>query len=81
MLQWAMENWKDRETEQCRLSTELTEYQDWENKIVERYGLCPKVPFSTRRFDLTGDLVPRFPLESGFVIVDTKFTKSHTLFC
>ncbi len=72
MLQWATENWKSRETEQCRFSTELTEYQDWEKSIVERYGLCPKVPFFTRRFDLTGELVPRFPLEPGFVIVDMK---------
>lgn len=72
MLQWAMENWEDRETEQCRLSTELTEYQDWETKLVEQYGLCPKVPFFTRRFDLTGELAPRFPLESGFLIIDMK---------
>jgi GNAT superfamily N-acetyltransferase len=72
MLQWAMKNWKERETEQCRLSTEITEHQGWEKKLLERYGFCPKVTFFTRRFDLTGELVPRFPLQPGFVIVNMK---------
>jgi GNAT superfamily N-acetyltransferase len=72
MLQWAMENWKDRVTPECNFSTELTECQDWEIKIVERHGFRPKVPFATRRFDLTGELAPRLPLEAGFTIVDMK---------
>lgn len=72
MMQWAMETWKDRVTPQCGLSTEVTEFQDWEIKIIERYGLRPKVTFFTRRFDLTQDLVPRAPLEPGFTIVDMK---------
>jgi GNAT superfamily N-acetyltransferase len=72
MLQWAMETWKGRATPECNLSTELTEYQEWEIKILERYGFCPKVNFFTRRFDLTNDLVPRVPLEADFTIVDMK---------
>jgi GNAT superfamily N-acetyltransferase len=72
MLQWAIENWKDRVTPEVNFSTELTEYQDWEIKVVERYGLRPKTQFFTRRFDLTLDLVPRFPLEPGFTFVDMK---------
>lgn len=40
--------------------------------IVERYGFRIEAPFFTRRFDLTGELVPRLLLEHGFVIVDMK---------
>lgn len=72
LLEWAMETFKGRATPECNLSTELTEHQEWEIKIVERYGFRPKVTFFTRRFDLTGDLVPRAPLESGFTIMDMK---------
>lgn len=72
MMQWAMETWKDRATPDCNLSTEATEHQDWEIKILEHYGFCPKVTFFTRRFDLTKDLVPPLPLESGFRIVNMK---------
>jgi GNAT superfamily N-acetyltransferase len=72
MAAWAMENWRDRVTPECNLSTELTEHQEWEIKIIERFGFRPKVTFYTRRFDLTGDLVPRLPLEPGFTIVDMK---------
>src|SRR5512133_2483065 len=38
--------------------------------VLERYGFHFQEAFFTRRFDLTGELVPRFPLEPGFVIVD-----------
>ena len=72
MMNWAMETWKDRVTPECGLSTEVTEFQDWEIRIIERYGFRPKVTFFTRRFDLTKDLVPRFPLQAGFTIVDMK---------
>lgn len=72
MLQWAMETWKDRATPECNLSTELTEYQEWEIKILERYRFHPRVTFFTRRWDLTQDLVPRTPLEEGFTVVNMK---------
>jgi GNAT superfamily N-acetyltransferase len=72
MLEWAMENWRDRVTSEVNLSTELTEHQEWEIQVLERHGFRPKVTFFTRRFDLTQDLVPRFPLEPGFSIVDMK---------
>jgi GNAT superfamily N-acetyltransferase len=72
MMEWAMDAYKDRVTPACGLSTEVTEYQDWEIKTLERNGFRPKVTYFTRRFDLTGDLVPRVPLEPGFSIVDMK---------
>jgi GNAT superfamily N-acetyltransferase len=40
--------------------------------VLERYGFRSTATFSTRRFDLTRDLVPRTPLEAGFTIVDMK---------
>ncbi len=70
MMLWAMETWKGHVTSDSRFSTEITECQDWEMKILERYGFRVETSFFTRRFDLTGDLVPRYPLESGFQIVD-----------
>lgn len=73
MLSWVLEIWKGRVTEQqSRFSTEIIEHQDWEIKIIERYGFRVEAPFFTRRFELTGDLVPRLPLEAGFKIVDMK---------
>jgi GNAT superfamily N-acetyltransferase len=72
IMHWAMDTWKDRVTPQCGLSTEVTEFQNWEIKIIERCGFRPKVTFFTRRFDLTKDLVPRVSLEPGFTIVDMK---------
>ena len=72
MLGWVLETWKGRATDQSSFSTEITEYQDWEKKILERYGFHCEETFFTRRFDLTGNLVPRVPLESGFQIVDMK---------
>jgi GNAT superfamily N-acetyltransferase len=72
MLGWVLETWKDRATPESHFSTEITEYQDWELRILERYGFCIEASFFTRRFDLTCGLPPRFPLEPGFVIVDMK---------
>lgn len=73
ILQWVLESWRDRIPEKgsC-FSTEITEHQGWEAGILERYGFQCKDPFYTRRFDLTGELAPRVPLEPGFVIVDMK---------
>lgn len=70
MLGWVLEAWKDRVSSESRFSIEITEYQDWEIKILERYAFCPDLEFFTRRFDLTGPLPQRVPLEPGFVIVD-----------
>lgn len=72
IMQWAMETWKDRVTPACGLSTEVTEFQDWEIRLLEHYGFRPKTTYFTRRFDLTQELAPRFPLEPGFTIVDMK---------
>lgn len=72
MLNWVLEAWKGRVTENSRFSTEITEHQDWEMKIVKRYGFRVEAPFFTRRFDLTGEPAPRSSLEAGFVIVDMK---------
>jgi len=70
MLRWVMEVWQERASGDACFSTELTEYQDWEMKILDRYGFHSELAFSTRRFDLTRELVASFPLEPGFVIVD-----------
>ena len=72
MLHWVLETWKGRVSEQSHFSTEITEHQDWERNVLERYGFCSDFTFFTRRFDLTGELIPRCPLEPGFVIVDMK---------
>ncbi|MBE0696546.1 MAG: GNAT family N-acetyltransferase, partial [Anaerolineaceae bacterium] len=67
MLQWVLQNWASRG---ASLSTEITEHQALEAAILEQHGLQSKSSFFARRFDLTGALVPRFPLEPGFSIVD-----------
>jgi GNAT superfamily N-acetyltransferase len=70
MLEWVLETWKGRTSAESPFETEITEYQDWEIKILERYGFCSDLTFFTRRLDLTGPLPSRVPLEPGFVIVD-----------
>lgn len=70
MLTWVLNTWQERASTESTFSTEITEYQDWEIRSLERCGFESQDEFFTRRFNLTGELVPRFPLESGFVIVD-----------
>jgi predicted GNAT family acetyltransferase len=71
ILQWVLDAWKKRVTEkESSFSTEITEYQDVETRILETCGFQSQSTFFTRRFDLTCELVPRFALESGFKIVD-----------
>lgn len=72
MLEWVMQTWQGRVNDQSHFSTEITEHQEWERKVLERFGFRCEQTFFTRRFDLTGELVPRFPLETGFAIVDMK---------
>lgn len=72
MLEWVLESWKGRATPETRLSTEVTEFQEWEIKILERSGFCCHFTYFTRRFDLTHELMSRSKLEPGFVIVDMK---------
>jgi GNAT superfamily N-acetyltransferase len=67
MLLWVLEAWNGRSS---AFSTEITERQGAEARVLERYGFHCQSTFFTRRFDLTGELVARFPLEPGFVIVD-----------
>ena len=71
ILEWILENWKGR-GEKEPLSTEVTEQQCWETKVLERHGFRSTHTFYTRRFDLTRELPARSPLEPGFVIVDMK---------
>lgn len=70
LLNWVLQAWQGRITAESRFSTEITEHQAWEMKTVERYGFRVEAPFFTRRFDLTGELAPRLPLEADFSIVD-----------
>lgn len=67
ILQWVLGNWGDRGP---GLSTEITEFQTTETGILERFGFRLGSTFSTQRFDLTMELMERFPLEKGFTIVD-----------
>lgn len=67
MLLWALDGWADRGPE---FAIEITEEQAVEAVILERHGFTRAATFWTRRFDLTGPLVPPPPLEPGFVLVD-----------
>lgn len=67
ILQWVLANWGGRPPYP---STEITEFQTLEASVLQRYGFRRQATFDTRRFDLTGELPPRAPLEPGFVIVD-----------
>ena len=73
ILEWVLENWKDRIPEKgpC-FSTEITEHQGWEIRMLERHGFRSTHTYYTRRFDLTRELPPRPPLAPGFIIVDLK---------
>ena len=75
MLAWVLQTWGSRGDEASRgpgFSTEITEHQTLEIEALERCGFEREDSFFTRRFDLTGDLTPRFPLEPGFTIVDMR---------
>jgi predicted GNAT family N-acyltransferase len=67
MLQWALENWGDREP---ALSIEITALQTLEAGLLERYGFRREASFYRSGFDLTAGLVEPFPLEEGYRIVD-----------
>jgi GNAT superfamily N-acetyltransferase len=71
ILQWTLDAWKERVTKKGPgFSTEITEHQDLERRVLEQYGFKYRSAFYTRRFDLTKELIPRCPLEPGYVIVD-----------
>ena len=73
MLSWVLENWQGRfSPSNPSFSTEITEHQGWEIRLLERFGFRCVETFLTRRFDLTRELAPRTPLEPGFSIVDMK---------
>jgi hypothetical protein len=73
MLLWVLEAWKDRIPEKgACFSTEITEHQVWEIRVLERLGFRGTDMLFTRRFDLTRELVPRGSLEPGFSIIDMK---------
>lgn len=71
MLKWVLGAWQERASEDdSGFSTEITEYQGWETRILERYGFRCQSTFVTRRFDLTQELAPLLPMEPCFSIVD-----------
>lgn len=65
-LQWTMAAWGNRGT----LTIEITERQMLEAKTLERFGFQRKATFFRQQFDLAQELPVRFPLETGFSIVD-----------
>ena len=67
MLEWVLETWRERGP---GFSTEVSDYLALEARVLECHGFQRKSVSYTRRFDLTGELLPRFPLEAGFTIVD-----------
>jgi GNAT superfamily N-acetyltransferase len=67
LLEWALTHWGARGP---RHATEITERQTVEAATLERRGFRRAATFYTRRFDLTGELAARDPLEPGFTIVD-----------
>jgi len=67
MLRWVLDNWADHGP---RLAIEVTEEQPAEAAVLERHSFVCAETFWTRRFDLTGPLVARPPLEPGFTLVD-----------
>lgn len=67
MLSWALSAWSDRGP---RFGIEVTEEQRHEMVTLERHGFQRVATFWARRFDLTGELVPRETLAPGFTVVD-----------
>lgn len=67
MLCWTLAAWAGRGP---HFSIEITEEQEPEARILEGHGFRRTAVFWTRRFDLTGELVPRATLEPGFTLVD-----------
>ncbi|MBI4926538.1 MAG: GNAT family N-acetyltransferase [Anaerolineae bacterium] len=67
MLHWTLQAWQARGPQYF---TEVTEHQGHEMRVLEGCGFLRKAPFFSRRFDLTGEMAPRFPLEEGFSVVD-----------
>lgn len=71
MLEWVLEAGRERPAQYgCGFSTEVTEFQEWEARALERCGFQREDEFFTRRFDLTGALTPRAALPEGFEMVD-----------
>jgi GNAT superfamily N-acetyltransferase len=67
MLQWVLESWGDRKP---ALSIEITALQTLEGEVLESHGFLCTSSFYRSSFDLTAELVERFPLEEGYRIVD-----------
>jgi GNAT superfamily N-acetyltransferase len=67
ILAWVLETWGDRGP---GLYIEITEHQDLEAAVLERFGFEREGRFYARRFDLNGELPERRPLEKGFTIID-----------
>ena len=67
ILCWTLAAWAGRGP---HFSVEITEEQEPEARLLASHGFRRTATFWTRRFDLTGELVPRATLEPGFTIVD-----------
>ena len=69
ILQWVLQNWRDREP---RCTIEITGLQTAEARILEARGFDRVSTFYTRRFDLTAESPARVPLPAGFTIIDMR---------
>lgn len=67
ILSWILDAWAERGP---HFSIEITAQQPYEAATLERHGFQRTATFYARRFDLTNDLVERYPLEPGFTIID-----------
>jgi ribosomal protein S18 acetylase RimI-like enzyme len=68
ILQWVVENWRDRDN---TLQTELNEVQVYQRQILEQYGFTAGEGSEiTRVFDLKNREASHRVLEDGFKIVD-----------
>lgn len=69
MLIWAINNWGDREP---GLSFEITSHQLMEAGFLERNGFQREASFFRSHFDLSEDLVDRYPLVEGYTVISMK---------
>ena len=67
LLQWALDHWGARGP---RIYTEITDRQTLEADVLRQAGFALDDSGYTRRYDLTQDRIPSYPLEPGFTIVD-----------
>mgnify|MGYP001825782661 CR=1 FL=1 len=69
ILLWVLENWGAREP---ALSIEIKAIQEMETRILESNGFQCDSSFYTSHFDLSSELVQRYPLDERFAITAMK---------